>query len=129
MKKVCGVIAFAVGACLLLTAVNVQAQQSSPPGRDPAPGREPAGEPKIPRKWHNEPVPGLCGALLIPCSHGILRPGQNPQVDPHNSDPNPDPKDPNTPPSKPKPSPQPVPPNEPYPTQGPVNKPGPDDDF
>lgn len=137
MSKIRNITIAGLSAGLLLATSNVQAAQTSP-GREPArvgepsSGREPRGESRVPRKMHQEPNPFNCGALLIPCGHGIFRPDQNPQVDPHEPT-KPNPKDPGVkkaPPKKPKPAPTPVPQNEPNPNEGPTNKPGsPDEDW
>lgn len=137
MFRIRNVAIAALSACILLATAAQAQQQSSDPGRglsggrDPSPNRDPDREPVVPRKMINEPYPFNCGALMIPCSHGSLRPDQNPQVDPHEpTKPNPD--DPDTPESKPKPKPQPAPPPPPPAPEpdGPVNKPGKgNDDF
>lgn len=129
MSKIFKSAIAALSVCVLLSATNVQAQQAVP-GREP-PGREPSGDPKIPRKMIQEPIPFYCGAILVPCAYGPLRPDQHPNVDPHEpTKPNPkDPTDPNDPPPLPKPQPKPhptpvPPPPQPNPNEGPVNKPG-----
>lgn len=129
MTKIRYITIAALSAFTFLVAADVHAQQAAP-SRDPGPGREPSNDPKIPRKWRQEPYPYLCGALLIPCSGGTPRPDQKypGQVDPH--EPNkPDPEHADDPSPKPKPGVPPQPPKpQPNPNEGPTNKPGHGDD-